>query len=79
MLDRPRPRSRTPSAARQRRSRARRKRGLVLLPVEVDEHQLVEALILSMRISEADGLDRRRLAEEAAAILEDFIGRFDET
>jgi hypothetical protein len=61
--------------ARQRRSRARRKRGRILLGVEVDENKLVEALIRSHRTTEAEGLDRYRLAEEAAAILDDFIAQ----
>jgi hypothetical protein len=73
MLDRPHPR--TLAGLRQKRSRARRKRGRILLGVEVDEHQLVEALIRSLRITEAEGLDRRRLAEEIAAILDDFIAQ----
>jgi hypothetical protein len=52
MLDRQQPR--TLAGLRQKRSRARRKRGLLLLPVEIDEHALVEALIRSLRITEAE-------------------------
>ena len=73
MLDRPHPR--TLAGLRQKRSRARRKRGRILLGVEVAEHQLVEALIRSLRITEAEGLDRRRLAEEIAGLVDDFIAQ----
>jgi hypothetical protein len=74
MLDRPHPR--TLAGLRQKRSRARRKRGLLLLPVEIDEHALVEALNKSTRISGDEGLDRHRLAKEVAAIVDDFIERW---
>jgi hypothetical protein len=73
MLDRS---PKTLAAARTRRSRARRKRGLLLLPVEIDEHALVDALTKSTRISGDEGLDRKRLAKEAAAIVDDFIARW---
>ena len=73
MLDRPQ--QRTLAGLRQKRSRARRKRGRVLLGVEIDEHQLVEALTKSTRISGDEGLDRRRLAQEVAAIVADFVAQ----
>jgi hypothetical protein len=74
LVDRSR-RSRSAGAARQRRSRARRKRGRILLQIEVAEYALVEALIRSLRITDAEGLGRRRLAGEIAAIVSDFIGQ----
>jgi hypothetical protein len=45
------------------------------LGVEIDEHQLVEALTKSTRISGDEGLDRRRLAQEVAAIVADFVAQ----
>lgn len=52
------------ASARQRRSRARRRAGRVLLRIEADEFELIEALLASGRLDEASCLDRRCLERE---------------
>jgi hypothetical protein len=72
MLDRP------PSAAaiRARRSRWRRRNGLAPRTVDVDEHGLAEALILSGRLSEAEALQPALIERELSALIADFIARW---
>jgi len=52
MLDRPP----SPAAVRARRARWRRRHGLVPRRIDVDEHALAEALILSSRLSADEAL-----------------------
>jgi hypothetical protein len=72
MLDRP------PSAAaiRARRARWRRRNGLVPRTIDVDEHGLAQALILSGRLTEAEALRPELIERELSALIADFISRW---
>ena len=72
MLDRP------PFAAavRARRSRWRRRNGLVPRTIDVDEHALAEALILSGRLTEQEALRPELIERELSALVADFISRW---
>lgn len=60
------------SARRKRRFRERQKAGAVVLRIEICEHQLAEALIVSGRLSDAEAMHRAELERAAAAILEQW-------
>jgi hypothetical protein len=65
-----------PAAARARRARWRRRHGLVPRRINVDEHALAEALILSGRLTEQQALRPELIERELAALVADFIGRW---
>lgn len=73
MLQRPLP---SPAAARARRSRWRRRNGLVPRTIDVDEHGLAEALILSGRLTEQEALQPELVERELSALVADFILRW---
>ena len=58
---------------RQRLHRARQRDGVIVLPVQIDEVALVEALRHSGAISPADADDREKLAEAAGRIIEEAV------
>ena len=64
------------SRARQRRSRQRRKQGRALLKVEVDEFELVAALLKAGRLCETDGLQRPKVEQALARLVEDWTTRW---
>ncbi len=64
------------AAARQRRVRQRRKAGLACFEIEVSEHEIAEALILSGRLTEAEALRRTLIERELGVLVEDFIERW---
>jgi hypothetical protein len=72
MLDRPP----SPAAVRQRRKRWRRRHGFVPRTIDVDEHALAEALILSGRLTEAEALRPSLIERELSALVADFIARW---
>jgi hypothetical protein len=76
MLERPPPRPDRRAAERQRRSRARRRRGRVILKVEADEFELVEALMQAGRLDERDGLNRARVEQAVARLISDWASRW---
>jgi hypothetical protein len=59
------------AAERQRRRRERQRRGLVPLVIEVDEAAIVGRLLDLGRLTEAEALDRDRLAKEIGRLLHD--------
>jgi hypothetical protein len=59
------------AAARQRAYRARVRKGEALLRVRVG-HPVIEALIVSTRLSEAEALDRRKVASAVADVVEEW-------
>jgi len=71
MADRP-----SAAAVRARRMRWRRRHGLSPHPIDVDEHALAEALILSGRLTEAEALRPELVRRELAALVADFICRW---
>ena len=68
--------ARTESCRRQKRYRQRQRDGQAVLQVPCDFCALVEALLKSGRLSEAEALDRRRIDAAAAEVLADFAGRW---
>ena len=60
------------SADRQRRRRRRAAAGLVVLPVEVDEHAVAEALLASGRLDEVAALDRLRVAAAVGGLVAEW-------
>lgn len=72
MLDR----APSPAAARARRHRWRRRNGLSPRIVDVNEHALAEALILSSRLSETEALRPELVERELSALIADFIARW---
>jgi hypothetical protein len=60
----------------QRRSRRRRKAGRVVLRIEVDEFRLIDSLLAAHRLTEADGLDRRRVEAAVSRLLADWVTRW---
>jgi len=77
MLDRPPPgRSSTPGAVRQRRARAHRRAGEVPYRLWLPQWDIVEALLRSGRLTEAEAL-RRPLVEQAlASVLAEWAARW---
>jgi hypothetical protein len=63
-------------ALRQRRRRARERAGVAVLDVPVAYFDLVEALLVSERLSEPDALDRKRVEAAAAEVLADWVARW---
>jgi hypothetical protein len=66
----------SPAATRARRSRWRRRNGLVPRTIDLDEHGLAEALILSGRLSEQEALQPELVEREMSALIADFISRW---
>ena len=75
MLDR-RADRRSAAAVRQRRARERRKRGQIVLRIAVPEHDVIEALLRSKRLSEDQALRRAQVETAAAAVLQDWAARW---
>lgn len=63
-------------AARQRAYRERQRHGEAVLPLRVDYFRLIEALLVSGRLSEADALDRSRVKIAAGEVLDDWAMRW---
>lgn len=61
------------AAARQARHRQRERAGRIVLRVEADEIQLVEALVASELLPEADRDDRAAVEEATARLIELLI------
>jgi hypothetical protein len=78
MLDRPNHTECRRLAARQReaRSRRRRKVGKLIIGVEVDEAELIEALVAAGRLCEADTGSRAKLTAAFQTVAIDFITRW---
>jgi hypothetical protein len=64
------------SRARQRRCRRRRKQGRALLKVEVHEFDLVAALLKAGRLCETGGLQRPKIEQALAKLVEDWTARW---
>lgn len=75
MLDR----APSPDAIRARRYRWRRRNGLVPHRLDLDEHELAEALIASGRLTEAEALHPELIDRELLAVIADFILRWRHT
>jgi hypothetical protein len=58
-----------------RRCRARRKAGEVQYRIAVPEVALVEALIVSGRVGEAESADHARIERAVEAVIRDFINQ----
>jgi hypothetical protein len=65
-------------AARQREARSRRRRqaGKLILSAEIDEAELIEALIAAGRLSESDAGSRAKLTAAFQTVAADFIARW---
>jgi len=68
--------ARTPAALKKRRYRRRLRDGLIVLNVEVREHEFAEALLLSQRLTDAQALRRDNLTSAAESILSEFAARW---
>jgi hypothetical protein len=66
----------TDAARRQALYKHRRAAGEVTLRLVVDDYALIEALLDSNRVSEADALDRRKVEEAVALVVSDWIQRW---
>jgi len=66
----------SPAAIRARRTRWRRRNGLAPHRIDIDEHALAEALILSGRLTEAEALRPELVGRELSALVADFILRW---
>jgi hypothetical protein len=64
------------AADRQRAYKRRQRDGEAVLRVVVDEYALIDALIESGRLSEADGLDRSKVEAAAEEVLRDWVARW---
>ena len=69
---------RSPSSARERtrRSRQRKRRGVISVRLDVPEVEIIEALIVSERLSESDTRDRRLVERELSIVLADWAKRW---
>jgi hypothetical protein len=80
MLDRPmqqeRKRARKGACERKRRERARRKAGLARYGLDLPEHDLVEAMPRSSRVTECEALDHARIEAALRDIALDWIARW---
>jgi|tagenome__1003787_1003787.scaffolds.fasta_scaffold19271144_2 hypothetical protein len=63
----------SPLARRQRRFRERDRCGVIVLPIEVSHHRLVEAAIRNGSLTETEALSRDNVARVAAQMLEEVI------
>jgi hypothetical protein len=68
--------ARTPAAMKKRRYRRRLRDGLVVLHLEMVEADLVEALCLAGRLSEAEAVRRSALEHAAAEVLAEWAARW---
>ena len=69
-------RRRAADCQRQRRARARRRHGGAVLKVDVQNfYRLVEAMIISGRLSDAEGLRREVVEREAGQLLDNWARR----
>lgn len=64
------------AAGRMRRLRDRRRRGLGVFKVEIDEDELLSALLVSGRLSEAEALRTRQVNAALADILREWASRW---
>lgn len=63
-------------AQRQKLRRARARRGKAVLRPSVDYFAFIDVLLESTRLTEQEALDRRKVDEAAAAVLEDWIAKW---
>lgn len=63
---------------RQRLYRARQRQGEAILQLRCEYFPLIEALLASGRIGEADALDRGRVESAIAEVVRDWIARWRE-
>jgi len=66
----------TPAALKKRRYRRRLRDGLIVLPIEVIETKLAEALIASERLSEDDTASRDALKRAAETFVREWCNRW---
>jgi hypothetical protein len=80
MLQRPARKQRPPSpnALRLQRLRARRKAGRTVYQIETDEHAVAQALIRSLRLSEAETQDRKRIERALADVVAEWAEHWRE-
>jgi hypothetical protein len=76
MLARPPPSRRAAAAERQRRSRGHRRAGEALYRVWASEWDVVEALVSSGRLTEAEALQRPLVERALAAVLIEWAARW---
>jgi hypothetical protein len=78
MLERPakRQRRRALDAACHRRMRARAKAGKAVFQVEIDEHSVAEALINSLRLTEAEAADRKHVARALGTLIAEWAAQW---
>jgi len=68
--------ARTPSAVKKRRYRRRLRDGLVVLQLEVHEHDLAEALLAAGRLDAAAAEARGALERAAEEVLAEWCARW---
>jgi hypothetical protein len=68
--------ARTPAALKKRRQRARWRNGSIVLPVEVCEHELAEALVLAGRLTGEQALSRAELKRATQAVVHAWCQRW---
>ena len=68
--------ARTSAAIRKRRQRSRWRDGTIMLPIEVHEHDLSEALIMAGALTPEQTLDRTELKRAAEMVLREWVGRW---
>jgi hypothetical protein len=66
------------SVARKRRFRQRQKAGAVVLRIEVCEHALAEAMIVSGRMSETAALSRDATEREVSRIIGEWMAHWSQ-
>jgi hypothetical protein len=68
--------ARTPAALKKRRYRRRLRDGLIVLPIEACEVEIVEALIISGRLTEAESISRDAITRAAEGVLREWCQRW---
>jgi hypothetical protein len=68
--------ARTPAAIKKRKYRRRLRDGLIVLPIEVSETELAEALIASERLSEDDTASRDALTRATETVVREWCDRW---
>jgi len=68
--------ARTPAALKKRRYRKRLRDGVIVLPIEVPEAELAEAMIASERLTEAETTRRDALTHAAEDVLREWCARW---
>jgi hypothetical protein len=70
------PAARHAAALRKRRQRLRAKNGRRILRVEIDYHPIIEALLVSTRLTETEALDQHKIEAAAAELLAEWAGHW---